>query len=182
MGLTKSSPAWFAPALELQAIGRVHRLGQKREVEITRLIMKESIETRLLELLKKKYGDSTNIKKDDKKDSDSDSEEKKAPKKAAAVVGCVSTDRTKVVTEEFDLLFGAEPDPTKNEMKKEAKKEAVKTETLDRDASSNDDDDSMDSDFGMIWHACIRVWPTQKYTSTFPEIVGVDACLSIWNV
>ena len=138
----------FTPALELQAIGRVHRLGQKREVEITRLIMKDSIETRLLELLKKKYGDSTNKKSDDKKDPDS--KEKKAPKKAATVVGCVSTDRTEVVTEEFDLLFGAKPDPAKKEAKKEAKREPVKTETFGHDASTDDDDGSLDLNSGMI--------------------------------
>jgi SNF2 family DNA or RNA helicase len=36
-------------ALEAQAIGRVHRLGQKRQVEIIRLIVKDSIETRILQ-------------------------------------------------------------------------------------------------------------------------------------
>jgi len=35
------------PALEAQAIGRVHRLGQKHEVEIVRLTVENSIETRI---------------------------------------------------------------------------------------------------------------------------------------
>ena len=38
------------PALEAQAIGRVWRLGQKRKVHIRRYIMKDSIETRILEM------------------------------------------------------------------------------------------------------------------------------------
>ena len=38
------------PALEAQAIGRVWRLGQKREVHIRRYIMNDSIETRILEM------------------------------------------------------------------------------------------------------------------------------------
>ena len=46
------------PALELQAIGRVHRLGQKRKVEIVRIVMTNTIETRLMKVLKQKYGKS----------------------------------------------------------------------------------------------------------------------------
>ena len=45
----------FNPALEAQAIGRVHRLGQKRSVEICRLIMKDSFESRMVKFLEKKY-------------------------------------------------------------------------------------------------------------------------------
>ena len=41
------------PALEAQAIGRVHRLGQKNNVEVIRLLVENSIETRLLN--KNKY-------------------------------------------------------------------------------------------------------------------------------
>lgn len=43
------------PSLEAQAIGRVHRLGQTRPVEIVRLLMKDSIDTRICELVDKKY-------------------------------------------------------------------------------------------------------------------------------
>ena len=45
----------FNPALEAQAIGRVHRLGQKRSVEICRLIVKDSFESRMVKFLEKKY-------------------------------------------------------------------------------------------------------------------------------
>jgi superfamily II DNA or RNA helicase len=44
------------PALEAQAIGRVHRLGQKRPVEIIRLIVANSIETRLQSVIAKRSG------------------------------------------------------------------------------------------------------------------------------
>lgn len=36
------------PALDAQAIGRVHRLGQKRRVEVVRLVVENSIEMRIL--------------------------------------------------------------------------------------------------------------------------------------
>ncbi|KAI9696843.1 MAG: hypothetical protein M1836_005205 [Candelina mexicana] len=44
----------FNPAAEAQAIDRVHRLGQTREVTATRFIMDESFEEKMLELQKKK--------------------------------------------------------------------------------------------------------------------------------
>ena len=46
-------PQWN-PAAEAQAVDRVHRLGQKREVIITRFIMSQSIETTMLKLQGKK--------------------------------------------------------------------------------------------------------------------------------
>lgn len=39
---------WWNPAVEEQAIERVHRIGQKREVEIVRFIIDKTIETRML--------------------------------------------------------------------------------------------------------------------------------------
>jgi len=49
----------FNPALEAQAIGRVHRLGQKRAVTITHLVMEDSVETRIRTMLEKKYGSAS---------------------------------------------------------------------------------------------------------------------------
>jgi hypothetical protein len=65
------------PAVEAQAVGRVHRLGQKREVEITRLIVEDSVETRMLKYLELKYGISSSgatpeTEKDDGDDGDDD--------------------------------------------------------------------------------------------------------------
>lgn len=44
----------FNPAQEAQAIERVHRLGQKREVMITKYIMEDSFEEKMLKLQEKK--------------------------------------------------------------------------------------------------------------------------------
>lgn len=44
----------FNPAAEAQAVDRVHRLGQKREVFICRYIMQDSFEEKMLELQRKK--------------------------------------------------------------------------------------------------------------------------------
>lgn len=40
--------SWWAPAIEDQAIDRVHRLGQKRETKVFRLVVEGSIEERVL--------------------------------------------------------------------------------------------------------------------------------------
>lgn len=44
----------YNPAAEAQAVDRVHRLGQKREVETVRYIMQNSFEEKMLELQDKK--------------------------------------------------------------------------------------------------------------------------------
>ncbi|RPA86345.1 hypothetical protein BJ508DRAFT_322005 [Ascobolus immersus RN42] len=41
---------WWNAAIELQAFDRVHRLGQMKDVEVKRLIMENSVETRMLAL------------------------------------------------------------------------------------------------------------------------------------
>jgi SNF2 family DNA or RNA helicase len=75
----------FNPAVEAQAIGRVHRLGQKRPVVITRLIMNDSVESRMRQVLKDKFGD---LKADD------------------AMVGGINNDKATIFKQEFDLLYG----------------------------------------------------------------------------
>jgi len=45
---------WWNPSTELQAMDRIHRLGQHRNVKITRLIIENSIEARIVELQEKK--------------------------------------------------------------------------------------------------------------------------------
>lgn len=42
--------SWWAPAIEDQAVDRVHRLGQKRPTTVWRLVMEKSIEERVLEI------------------------------------------------------------------------------------------------------------------------------------
>ncbi|MFQ6663207.1 hypothetical protein Gotur_030809 [Gossypium turneri] len=45
---------WWNPAVEEQAMDRVHRIGQKEDVKIVRLIARNSIEERVLELQERK--------------------------------------------------------------------------------------------------------------------------------
>ncbi|MBA0727080.1 hypothetical protein Golax_000104 [Gossypium laxum] len=45
---------WWNPAVEEQAMDRVHRIGQKEDVKIVRLIVRNSIEERVLELQERK--------------------------------------------------------------------------------------------------------------------------------
>ncbi|KAJ0162501.1 Helicase-like transcription factor [Colletotrichum tanaceti] len=42
--------SWWAPAIEDQAIDRVHRLGQKRPTTVWRLVMEETVEERVLDI------------------------------------------------------------------------------------------------------------------------------------
>ncbi len=44
----------FNPAAEAQAIDRIHRLGQTREVTTTRFIMADSFEEKMLDIQRKK--------------------------------------------------------------------------------------------------------------------------------
>ena len=105
----------FNPALEAQAIGRIHRLGQKRNVEIVRLVVKNSFEERMVDFIEKKYG----LSSEKKPEAASDDEEKKdaTDKKIVdvddsrvgnGIAGNLNTDRAQLVTAEFDALFGVE--------------------------------------------------------------------------
>ena len=42
--------SWWAPAIEDQAVDRVHRLGQTRPCTVWRLVMEDSIEERVMEI------------------------------------------------------------------------------------------------------------------------------------
>ena len=45
---------WWNPAVETQAIDRTHRIGQTRKVHACRLITRETVEEKVLELQKQK--------------------------------------------------------------------------------------------------------------------------------
>ena len=45
---------WWNPAVEEQAVNRVHRLGQRRDVEVVRLVVRDSVERGILALQDKK--------------------------------------------------------------------------------------------------------------------------------
>lgn len=114
------------PALEAQAIGRVHRLGQKRNVEIIRLVMKKSVESRTLHLLKSKYG------------------EKAADVATTAAAGSLTSDKNTVLAGDFDLLFGVR---TRNI--------AALTTTLLREALSDDANGSNSSEPDNAFSGCV---------------------------
>ncbi|CEP09742.1 hypothetical protein [Parasitella parasitica] len=46
---------WWNFAIEAQAIDRVHRLGQSKDVVVTRFVMKDSVEERILEIQNRKH-------------------------------------------------------------------------------------------------------------------------------
>ena len=114
------------PALEAQAIGRVHRLGQAHPVEITRFIVKNSIEERIISIKKAKFGAKAvgdeepaggpgnaivaaaagvnlrNLHEDRDEDADIEVIDVRG-------AGHLHADKTEMKVEEFDRLFGVTP-------------------------------------------------------------------------
>ena len=45
---------WWNPAVEVQAFSRAHRIGQKRNVEVIRLVCKDTVEEKILALQQSK--------------------------------------------------------------------------------------------------------------------------------
>jgi len=89
------------PAIEQQAVGRVHRLGQKRDVEVVRLVMENSVETRIRQMLKKKYGGRAKGGESAAEEADT----RKPPPQESVRVGSISREKNDILTEEFDLLY-----------------------------------------------------------------------------
>jgi SNF2 family DNA or RNA helicase len=52
---------WWNPAVEDQATDRAHRIGQKKTVSVYRLIAKDSVEEKILQLSGKKRELVTNV-------------------------------------------------------------------------------------------------------------------------
>jgi SNF2 family DNA or RNA helicase len=97
------------PALEAQAIGRVYRLGQRKNVEIVRMLMTNSVETRLTQLIETKYGskDKKGSGSGDNDDDDSDKKDTMDRFSSSSIrVGSIQSDRSDMRENEFDLLFG----------------------------------------------------------------------------
>lgn len=53
--ITYFQDPWWNFAIEAQAIDRVHRLGQFKDVTVTRFVMKDSVEERILEIQNRKH-------------------------------------------------------------------------------------------------------------------------------
>src|SRR5579863_7128 len=75
LNLTKASyvfhlDPWWNPAVENQASDRAHRIGQKNKVSITRILMRHTIEEKMMELKKKKLDLYRAVMEDDLKNGD----------------------------------------------------------------------------------------------------------------
>ena len=100
------------PALEAQAIGRVYRLGQRKPVTVIRMRMKDSFESRLVKVLKRKYSSPKPESEEEKKSEDNSAQSStnqtvsSTADVVSANVGHMKNDKTNLMTEEFDALFG----------------------------------------------------------------------------
>lgn len=52
---------WWNPAVEEQAIDRIHRIGQQREVDVVRLALPGTVEDRIMQLQEKKRAMSRDV-------------------------------------------------------------------------------------------------------------------------
>jgi hypothetical protein len=114
-----------------QAIGRVHRLGQKRNVEIVRFLMKDSVEPRILQMLKNKYAGKSADEAPVEIVEFVGTQGRKTKRRAEVLIGSLHNDRTVVLTEEFDQLFGLAEPPA-----------ATNTETEDAEMSAEEESTS----------------------------------------
>ena len=101
------------PALEKQAIGRVHRMGQKRVVKVWKLVMKNSVEENVIKVTEK-LGENTVVNdgaSDVRHDSGAGTGESDAKKSKLVVedlttqVGSISRDRASLKLQQLELLL-----------------------------------------------------------------------------
>ncbi|CAM9341014.1 unnamed protein product, partial [Laminaria digitata] len=103
INLTQANNVFFLEpllnlALEKQAVGRVFRLGQSRPVTVTKLALKDSIETRILAMQKSEASTEP---------TPSSSAEANSSSISSGVAGNISTDDAKnLKIEEYNALFG----------------------------------------------------------------------------
>ena len=83
------------PALEAQAIGRVHRMGQRREVHVTKLVMEGSVEEKIITTQKRvtQGGKQATVDNDAAASSSSSSSSSSASSSSAAASGDASNKR-----------------------------------------------------------------------------------------
>mmetsp|Transcript_23798 Transcript_23798/g.29979 ORF Transcript_23798/g.29979 Transcript_23798/m.29979 type:complete len:117 (-) Transcript_23798:218-568(-) len=91
------------PALEAQAVGRVYRLGQRKSVQVIRMQIENSLETRMKEMISKKFGEP---KKPNPEEAVSGKPGNGDSTVSVAPVGHMTRDKATLLEGEFDLLFG----------------------------------------------------------------------------
>jgi SWI/SNF-related matrix-associated actin-dependent regulator of chromatin subfamily A3 len=91
------------PALEAQAVGRVYRLGQRKSVQVIRMRIENSIETRMVEMLSKKYGAAKKLSSDE---ANAASIATSSSTAIMPAVGHMFRDKATFLEQEFNLLFG----------------------------------------------------------------------------
>jgi hypothetical protein len=103
------------PALEAQAVGRVYRLGQTKSVQVIRMRVEDTIESRMATVLAKKYGASKKpapAEEASSKEGEGDEEGKegkgeKCKVSATIAVGHLASDKApSLLEDEFDALYG----------------------------------------------------------------------------
>ena len=87
------------PALEEQAIGRVHRMGQARPVTVKRLVVANSIEERIVKVVKAQC-------RTEKAAEAPASSGRHGNKYGAVVAGSLAADKQQLKTAEWTTLFG----------------------------------------------------------------------------
>ncbi|CAL5222943.1 g5380 [Coccomyxa viridis] len=90
----------FNPALEDQAVGRAHRMGQTRPVTVKKFYIKGSVEERIMEIIKqRKAGQQPGSRQEAEK------EPQKFKRKQQDVAGSLKADRQNLRTAELEQLF-----------------------------------------------------------------------------
>ena len=99
----------FNPALTEQAIGRSWRMGQRRDVHVKHLVVKDSIESNILRLLEKRAEGSADDGKENPQDVDAAI---KAMGKMSKdeLAGHLRADKQRLRANELELLFGVTPE------------------------------------------------------------------------
>ena len=92
------------PALEEQAVGRVHRMGQTRPVTVKRMYVADSIEQRITKVVKDRSR-STNPKED--VDVAGSSHHRRPLRDTNQTAGALKADKQQLKAAEWAYLFGA---------------------------------------------------------------------------
>jgi hypothetical protein len=142
------------PALEAQAIGRIYRLGQRKSVQVIKFVVQNSFESRLVKILKRKYGHATKPTPatSDQGPENSTQGKNECPESnvAGAALGHMKKDKIEMMTEEFDAMFGiTEPEDIPDQVIK-----SQQCMTLKRSPSAGSlDENNEGSESGEDWHS-----------------------------